>query len=321
MSRTLGVIVVGFLALTAAPAGGFAQDPASAAPTAVSLAGEGKARYDRGEWAEALALFEAAEQLAHSPVIVLYIARSQRNLGRLVAARQSFVRVSQEELPAGAPEPFVVAKADAAEDLQSLEPRIPMIELRLGEIPTDAQIEVDEAPLSAADRDKPILVDPGEHRVRAVRGGVEIASATVTLAEGQRETVTLRSASVAGPPQPPPGGTPPDQPSDSSGSLVPGLVVVGIGAVGLGAGIVTRVMAFQKVDDVEDRCVDGHCLVSDEAEIDAATTLQTVSTICLVAGGAAVAAGIVLLAVAPGGDGPTVSVRAGPLGISATGSF
>lgn len=305
-------------ALAAAPVPARAQ-PAEA-PTAVSLAGEAKAHYDRGEWAEALSRFEQAETLAHSPVIVLYIARCQRNLGRLVAARDSLRRVTTEELAADAPPPFVTAKADAENDLRALEPRIATVTVEVDPALADATIELDDRELGSGERSS-VAVDPGQHVVRAKRGANVVTEVAFSAAEGQSQSVALRVATTAPPPVPSPVPAA-DTGDGSGGSLVPGIVVIGLGTAGLAAGIVTRVMAFQKVSDVKDRCVDGHCLLEDESEIDSANTLQTVSTICFIAGGAAVAAGVVLLVVAPGGeDQPAVSLRAGPTWVGVDGVF
>jgi hypothetical protein len=315
-------IAVGLAAALALPVSSLAQPAAPPAETAVSLAAEAKASYDRGAWAEALELFARAEEKAHSPVIVLYMARCHRNLGRLVEARDLYAKVASEELAPGAPEPFVTAKADAAEDLNALEPRVPRITISLVGIPQDAAVEVDGRVLTPEERGERTMLNPGAHTIRALRGGAEVARAEIQLAEGADEVVELRAATQAplvpiAPEAPTTGG----DAQSSSGSLAPGLIVTGIGAVALGAGVVTRILAFQKVEDVKSRCVGGSCLAEDEAEIDSAVTLQTVSTICLVAGGAAVAAGIVLLVVAPGGDDPSVSVRVGPGGVMATGAF
>lgn len=315
-------IAVGLAAALALPPPAFAQPTPPSAETAVSLAAEAKASYDRGAWAEALELFARAEEKAHSPVIVLYMARCHRNLGRLVEARELYAKVASEALAPGAPEPFVTAKADAAEDLRALEPRIPHVTLSLVGIGGDAVVEIDGRALTEEQRAGRLPLNPGAHAIRALRGGSEIARADVQLAEGADEVVELRAA-APGPIAPvvPPPESSGQADAASSGSLAPGLIVTGIGAVAIGAGIVTRVMAFQKVDDVKSRCVDGSCLAEDESEIDSAVTLQTVSTICLVAGGAAVAAGVVLLVVAPGGDEPAVSVRVGPSGVMAEGAF
>jgi hypothetical protein len=80
------------------------------------------------------------------------------------------------------------------------------------------------------------------------------------------------------------------------------------------------VVAFQKVSDVKDRCLDNHCLAEDEAEIDTAKTLETTSTVCFAVGGAAAAVGIVLLIVRPGGGSQT-ALRIGPTSIGIAGSF
>jgi hypothetical protein len=103
----------------------------------------------------------------------------------------------------------------------------------------------------------------------------------------------------------------------------PGIVLLTLGAGGLAAGIATRVIAFQKVIDVKDRCNGNVCRPEDKAEIESAETFQTASTVAFAIGGAVAATGIVLLVVLPmqaGGDG-NVSLRFGPGNVTLTGTF
>ena len=83
---------------------------------AVELAHEGREYFNQGRFQEALTAFEQAESLASSPVLGLYIARSHRNLGHLVAARDQYQKVIETEVLPTAPEPFRAAKDDAKKD-------------------------------------------------------------------------------------------------------------------------------------------------------------------------------------------------------------
>ncbi|MDI1482682.1 tetratricopeptide repeat protein [Polyangium sp. y55x31] len=90
-------------------------------------------------------------------------------------------------------------------------------------------------------------------------------------------------------------------PAPSKGSIVPGVITLGVGAVGLGVGAVTGALSMAKVSDVRSRCPDDHCLSAYRAEADEARTLGHVSTAAFVVGGVAAAAGVVLLVLRPGG--------------------
>lgn len=300
--------------------------PGADAQSAISLGRDAKERFDRGELAEALALFEAAERRAHSPVLVLFIARCQLGLGKMLAARESLRKAAAEPVDGKSPEPFRNAVSDSAKELAELERVIPRLSIRQSALPADATILVDGKELDDAARRGLVDVDPGAHIVVAMRGAQELARVEVRAEPNQITTVELAPASTK------PSDTtttaqraetgPAPTSTSSDGSWVPGLVLTAIGTVGIGVGIGTRVVAFGIVDDVRSRCVDDVCLAEDQAEIDRASTFQTVSTVSLIAGGVAAAAGVVLLVVRPGGaEGPSVAIDAGPAYLGLRGRF
>ncbi len=325
MRRRVASVALALL-LTALPHAAASQPapPPKDTQSAITLGREAKEAYDRGDWKTALDLFNAAEGRAHSPVLLLYIARCQRNLGQLVAARSTYKVLAGETIAADAPEPFKAAKEDAAKDLAALEPRIPTVLINLKNAPPDATVLVDQRVLGAAELASPLALDPGTYQLRILHQGAEIGRAEHNAVEGARADLTLEAKPapkppdvIAPPPKPKPAGK--DPTLDVLGSIA--LV---LGAGGLGAGIATRVMAFGIVDDVKARCLNDVCPVEDEAEIERAKELQTGSTIGLVLGGALAATGITLLVVSATSDGPSepnVSLQAGPLGLSLRGSF
>ena len=311
MKQKLGWFVLVAAALTSSGRLAHAQGAAPGAAQsevdrAVSLAHEGRSLYDEGRFDEALTRFRAADRIAHSPLISLYIARCERNLTHLVAAREAYRAAANEALAPDAPAPFTAAKADAARELAALEPRIPRVAVGLPGATEATKVLLDGVVVPAASRAEPLWVDPGEHvlarsdggptveqRFRAVEGATPLtvelaagAAAATTGAEREPETPASREA--------------------SEGTLVPGLVVLAVGVVGLGVGTATGLVASSKTSDIEDRCVDGHCLISDKEAGDTAGTFATVSTISFIAGGLAAAGGVVLL-LTLGADGDEAS--------------
>lgn len=292
------------------------------AAEAVALARGAKERYDQGNWAEALTLFEQAEAKAHSPVLLLYAARCHRNLGHLVRAHATYRQVADEQLPDNAPEPFRQAQRDAKGDLEALEPRLSRVVLDRSRAPASWTIEIDGIPRTGAE---PILLDPGKHVLATKEGDAETSRQEFTLREG--ETLPL-AVGAATPSEPKPSGpvTPPPanqaEEGPTAADYAPGIVLLTLGAGGLAAGIATRVIAFQKVSDVKERCAGNVCLAADRDEIESADTFQTVSTVAFVVGGVAAATGIVLLVVLPAQrSGPSVSLRVQPGGVAVEGTF
>jgi hypothetical protein len=66
----------------------------------------------------------------------------------------------------------------------------------------------------------------------------------------------------------------------------------GLGAVGIGVGSVTGLMAISKANAVKDECVDNKCPPSTEDDLDASKTFGTISTIGFGVGLAGIALGI-----------------------------
>ncbi|MFT3775441.1 MAG: tetratricopeptide repeat protein [Minicystis sp.] len=98
----------------------------------------------------------------------------------------------------------------------------------------------------------------------------------------------------------------------------------GIGAVGLGTAAVTGFLAYKKVQDVKSRC-GTTCPLSEKSNLDAASTLGTLSTAGLVLGGVGVLGGSLVLALArPGAkerQTAGVTYHLGPGSFAIGGSF
>ncbi|HEY0467269.1 MAG TPA: hypothetical protein VGC79_23875, partial [Polyangiaceae bacterium] len=83
--------------------------------------------YTAGKYEQALDFFTRAESVMHAPTHQLYLARSSAKLGRLVSAREYYLKLTQERLPASASKPFKDAQASGDKELAELEPRVPYV--------------------------------------------------------------------------------------------------------------------------------------------------------------------------------------------------
>ena len=89
-----------------------------------AAATEGIKAYNDGRWSAALDLFQRAESLLHAPTHLLYMARANAKLGRLVAARELYNKIIREPLGPKAPKAFQSAQEAAREEIAQVEPRL-----------------------------------------------------------------------------------------------------------------------------------------------------------------------------------------------------
>jgi hypothetical protein len=225
------------LLLVPAPALAAGQEAAPAAANrtlAIENATKGLELYRAERWQEAYERFREADRLYHAPSVVIYLARCQKKLGKLVEALALY-----EQILADPP-----AKYASAQFFEAY---------------SDAQSEIED--------------------VRTKRASMR---------------------SVAPPPAPPP--SPPADAEQQKGSLLPGGIVLGLGAAGLAVGAITGGLSLSKASQLTpELCPNKHCPRSAQSIGDSVKTLGTISTATFIVGGAAAAAGAVLLVVRPGG--------------------
>lgn len=329
MTRRLLSLAFVVLALCMSPVVA-AQSPAER-EAAVALGEEALKLYEQGRWPEAYERFEKADRMVHAPPLVLYMARSQRNMGKLAEALELYQRLVDEEIHELAPEQFLAAKKKAGQDLQVLKARVPFVVIRVEGVPAaDVRVSVDGAELKPGRLASPVPLNPGTHQIEASAKGFGSAEATVELTEGSgTQTVALSlTPEEGGSGQgPEPGLSEPDQ-ATGQGPWWPAAVAFGVGAVGLTLGAITGGLAMSKADDIKSRCIDDHCPPEDEDQGDSAATLATVSTVGFIVGGVAATTGVVLLVWRPGGSedtgqppDATARLRVGPASLQLSGVF
>ncbi|WP_437809438.1 tetratricopeptide repeat protein [Sorangium sp. So ce1078] len=104
-------------ALAAPPPDGASAEAQQLART---RAHEGLKLYGADRWQEAFEVFKEADRLYHAPTLVLYMARCQRKLGQLEAARDLYEQVLAEPLPEDPPPAFLDARKDAETELAAV---------------------------------------------------------------------------------------------------------------------------------------------------------------------------------------------------------
>jgi hypothetical protein len=282
----------------------------------------GAQAFEKGQWKDALDHFTRAESIVHSPTHVLYIGKSELQLGQLVQAHESLLKVTSESAPAGASAAFVEAQKDAQKEAQSLldqlDPRIPQLRIVVnGGAAGATVVTMDGETVPSALVDVPHPVNPGQHSLKATSNGIA-GETTITIGEGQTQTATIDLASQGGGPAAPAVatsiGTPAQDlgaaPADNKSTFrIVSFVGFGVGLVGLGVGTVFALKYGSKesdANDLNDRCRASGCSAADRSAIqsldDEANSAGTIATIGLVAGGVGVATGVTFLVLSLGGD-------------------
>jgi hypothetical protein len=306
-----------------------------------AAATEGAKAFQEGRWQDAVDLFTRAESLVHAPPHLLFLARAQVKLGRLVAARELYNKILREPLAGDAPPAFLTAREAAEAEIETIEPRLARLTIKVeGASEKPVTVTMDGRPVASALIGVSAPADPGKHELSATAEGFIAKPQTVTLAEGGQGQVLLSLVPDPNykPPAPPPGDAPAAAPASSGmasappvGSepqatslAVPAYTAFGVGAVGLGAGILFTLQSSSKRSDADDAFAtcqaagDGDCRENDPSagEVvsleDDAKSAQTLATIGYIVGGVGVAAGVTLLILDGSGGSESAGSRSSP---------
>ncbi|HEV8245254.1 MAG TPA: hypothetical protein VGP93_05780, partial [Polyangiaceae bacterium] len=134
---------------------------------------------------------------------LLYIARTQAKLGKLVEAAETYRRLVRVKLEGAAPEASEQAIDDAKKELAELEPSIPSLRVEIAPAGVkDVELSIDGEKVSSAvvGVDRPI--NPGEHDVVATASGYERSERKVSIARGEKQKLELALKAGAGGPGP-----------------------------------------------------------------------------------------------------------------------
>ncbi|MGK4004594.1 hypothetical protein WMF31_18320 [Sorangium sp. So ce1036] len=217
-----------------------------------SLATQGAEAFTSGRFDETIDLLTRAEALVHAPTHLLLIARAQTRLGRLVAAKETYLKIVREELPPTAPLAFRKAQQEAREELAAVDPRIASLRIALegaGDRKISVMLDGQPVPDALLGVHRPI--DPGTHGITVVPPGLSPIEQSITLGDGEKKelTIPIPEAPAMAPPLAGPGngqgpggggpsGGPPSGPPSAGGERTANVAMLsgGIAASALGLG-------------------------------------------------------------------------------------
>jgi len=330
-----------------------AQDRASARV----MAEEADKKMTSGDFAGAVDSFSKAYAFVPAPTIKVARAHAYLKLGKLIEAQQDLLDAARSDAQPGEPASWADARHKALTEADAITPRLPLLILGVTGAPVDRlTLTVDGQPIAVATLGSPRAVNPGAHAVRAEEPGYLPAEQSVTVAEGERKTITFALSSVPGvapvpepapvtappfqpPVSPPPTGSPPppppppppaepgpspmmQTPPPSPNNTVSTLGFIGTGVFGAAA-IGTGVGALVLAGNVKGQCVGNVCPTSSKGDADTSSTLGNVSTVAFVLAAGCLVLGIVTHHSAPRqtGSRATFDLLFGPGSVGAVGRF
>lgn len=277
-----------FALATTAPA--FAQRSATDIETARQLYNQGVELRDRGDVRGALEKLKAAHALGNTPITGVELCKTHATLAQPVEAREVCLGVGRIPPLAGETARSQDARNEAARIAEDMRPRISVVRLHITGVPQGREpiVMVDGAPVPLAALGEARAVNPGKHDVSARIGNGPETRSQVDLAPGESKDITLP---VTAPPQeaqpvepyPPRGGERNNPPRERSNGLQTAGFI--IGGVGLGVGAITGIVALSEKSDLDNKCTDKICGVSDHDALDSAKRWGNVSTTFFIIGG------------------------------------
>jgi len=301
---------LGLLSLSASSSSAQSTEERAGARAA---ADQGYDAFKAGRWATAIDLFSRAESLVHSPVHVLFLARSQAKLGLLLEAKEAYLQVLRE--PSSAPAAGVKqALADAQRELAELEPQIPLVSVQIeGAVPSEViEVTQDGLPLSSALIGVARPLNPGQHVWRAASESRPPVTIQRDIAPGTESQVNLRLAPqrevelvAASAASPRPASEPQDDATPAAGSGGPsGWVYAGLGvtAVGVGVGIGFLLQKNHLEEQILETCTPECLATSDNVQKKQdADRAGLISAVGFVGAGVGLTSALVIWLLQPGG--------------------
>ena len=279
------------------PAGAQALDDSAVRSTDQALVKSAFSAFERRDYLTAVSLFKRASVSAPSLIVRLYLARSRAAMGLLLDAAADYRSVIAAEKAVETNPVERQAIADARDELAELRPRIPSIEVALGEAEQHSRslrLVMDGRLIPFG---VPMPVDPGHHEVVGSDVEGEQSRLGFEIGEGEAKTMGMSWRSMSGRA---------DKRSEqvsggSSARRTWGVVALTVGATGLGLGTVTGIAAMTRYSAAEAHCPANRCTQGPPYPEDGSAfrTLRTISAAGYVLGGAGIGTWLGLLLTTP----------------------
>lgn len=284
------VLVAAFASASAA----HAQDNSAAIE---ALFADGKRLVKEGKYADACPKFLASYNLENRSGTLLNLADCYEHEGKLASAWARWVEAKAIAGRANQPDRVQLATQRAA----ALEPKLSKLTIKVGNPPAGLAVTRDGVAVAAAVYGEAIPVDAGKHTVQATAPDHKAWTTEVVVADGADQKVVevpVLADEAAAPRPLPPAEPPPPEGHRLGTRAIVGIAAAGAGVVAVGLGSYFGVAAI----GMKNKSNQGLCnattndCTSPQGVTDRTDAVHdaTASTALLVAGGVAVAGGLVL---------------------------
>ena len=313
-ARALGLALGSVVMALAASA--HAEPTATEKETARGLMADGREKRDKNDLKGALKSFEAADSLMRVPSTGWEVARAQEQLGLLVEARDTALRVARIAQTPNEPSAFKEARDKATALGDSLEARIPAVRITVKGAVEGAttSVTIDSVAVPSAALSTAFKVNPGHH-VIAAKTDTASGKQEIDLAEKETKDVAIVLA-AAGPatqdtPESPFAND--TKPSDTPPAVVPEshkmrtLAFIGFGVAGAGviAGTITGLLSMSSTSSAQNGCRNNLCPPATYSDLDSAHQMATISTVSFIVAGVGAGVGVVALIIGDKPSAPT----------------
>ena len=288
-----------------------AQSSGGSKAAAEALFDDGRKLMTAGKYAQACAKFEASQALDPGVGTSLNLADCYEKVGRTASAWAQFRETISAARRAGSNERERIAR----ERSDALEPKLSYLTIITWK-GQDVTVSRDGQELDGAVLSTPIPVDPGTHAIAAsapgkrawttdvtVRDNADRVSVSVPILADEPKPLEASAATEA--PAPPPtaaeGATPRRETTHGGATQrTIGIVAGAVGVAGIATGTVFGIKAASTWSDAKSNCNPyPYCGANGKKLSEEAADSGTIATVAFIAGGVALAAGVVLWLAAP----------------------
>jgi hypothetical protein len=293
---------------------------------------KGRDLYTAKKYEEAAAEFDKSYAIVSSPNALFFLARCDRERGKLVAAYAELGRTAAEAREHASEDPRYAKTAQAAsEERDAIAPQLGFITVTVTGGSPDTTVNVAGTKFPRAALGEPLPLMPGSTEVTVETPGKASLHQTVTVFGGEKKSVAFDAgtAEAPAPPAPVVAPLPPlhvQTPEEEAASRMRlrtwSYISAGVSVVGIVTFAVAGTMSNSTYSDLQAQC-HGPCAPgsANQAEVNRGNTQQTVADVGLVVGLVGAAAAVTLFVMSLPTKSDKVTLLVGPEWVGVKGEF